>query len=274
MKNTKEYLRIFEADIKLHNVMKWNNFNQPLGQCDLSGGYAPAKKRIWPAIIMAAAAIGSAVYSGEKSAAANREAQRKLDSEKALTEAEKRRKLNEDYIDTAAGQNLIRKAKTEADKIYKKEAGNAAMTGATERTAMAKEYGNNMVGEAIADIAANDTARKDKIDERYTGYERNLRQQQIALDQQKALNEAQVGSQIISGLGSAASAYAGTYMGNGSPGGAGVTPTKNALNAMGGDNATWMKNNQDKILNYNTNFDYLKTQIPRYTPESWGNYYG
>lgn len=197
--------------------------NQPLDQCDLSGGYAPAKKRIWPAIIMAAAAIGSAVYSGSKSSAANKKAQDKLDQEKYLTEAQKRRKLNEDYIDTAAGQNLIRHARQEADKIWKRESGVAAVTGATERKAMAKEYGNNLVGEAIADIAANDTERKDKIDERYTGYERTLRQQQIALDQQQALDEAQAGAQLISGLGSAASAYAGTYMGNGSPGGGGVT---------------------------------------------------
>lgn len=212
--------------------MNWRILEKPLGQCDLSGGYAPEKKRIWPAIIMAAAAVGSAVYSGVKSSQANKKAQRQLDAEKAMTEAERRRKMNEDYIDTAAGQNLIRVARTEADKVYKREAGTAAMTGATERTAMAKEYGNNMVGEAIADIAANDTARKDNIDRDYRNYERQLTQQQIALDQQKALSQAQVGSQLISGLGSAFGAYMGSSMGTGSPGGQGVTaPSK--LQQMG-----------------------------------------
>ena len=212
--------------------MNWNIINMPLGQCDLSGGYAPLKKRIWPAIIAAAAAIGSTIYSGAKSAAANRKAQAQLNAEKAQTEAERRRKMNEDYIDTAAGQRLISVANSEADKIYKREAGAAAMTGATERTAMAKEYGNNLVGNAIADIAASDTARKDRIDADYRSQERALAQQQIALDQQKALDQAQAGSQLISGLGSAAAAYAGTYMGQGSPGGSGVT-APNRLQNMG-----------------------------------------
>lgn len=250
--------------------MRLHIINQPLGQGDLSGGFAPAKKSIWPAIILAAAAIGSAVYSGTKSSQANKKAQAKLDAEKALTDNEKRRKLNEDYLDTAAGQNLIRQARTEADKIYQREAGTAAMTGATERTAMAKQYGNNQVGEAIAEIASNDTARKDKIDENYTTYERSLRQQQIALDQQKAINEAQVGAQLISGLGSAAASYAGTYMGQGSPGGGGVVSTKEALKSMGGDNATWVKNNQDKILNMNTNYrENVAPQVKQYLPSTW-----
>ena len=213
--------------------MKWRLINQPLGQGDLSGGYAPAEKRIWPAIIMAAAAIGSSIYSGAKSASANKKAQAQLDAEKAETEAEKRRRLNENYIDTAAGQNLIRVARNEADKIYKRESGAAAMTGATERAAMAKEYGNNMVGNAIADIAAQDTARKDRIEDTYSAREHQLKQQQIALDQQKANDQAAAGAQLISGLGSAAASYVGTYMG--SPGGAGVTaPAYNRLQKMGG----------------------------------------
>lgn len=252
--------------------MNWRVLNQPLGQCDLSGGYAPAKKRIWPAIIMAAAAVGSAVYSGIKSSQANKKAQSQLDAEKAMTQAERTRLKNEDYIDTAAGQNLIRVANKEADKIWKREQGTAAMTGATERAAMAKEYGNNMVGEAIAKIAANDTARKDNIDREFRGYERQLNQQQINLDRQKALDQAAVGSQLISGLGSAAASYMGTYAG--SPGGGGVTSTKDALKSMGGDNGTWLKNNQANIVDYNTNFNnYVAPQVSRYVPESWGGAY-
>ena len=74
MKNTTIIHRIFEAEYSNYVIMNWNIINQPLGQCDLSGGYAPAKKRIWPAIIMAAAAVGSAVYSGIKSSQANKKA--------------------------------------------------------------------------------------------------------------------------------------------------------------------------------------------------------
>ena len=167
-----------------------------------------------------------------------------------MTQAERTRLKNEDYIDTAAGQNLIREANTQADKIWKREQGTAAMTGATERAAMSKEYGNNMVGEAIAKIAANDTARKDNIDREFRGYERQLNQQQINLDRQKALDQA------------------------GSPGGGGVTSTKDALKSMGGDNGTWLKNNQANIVDYNTNFNnYVAPQVSRYVPESWGGAY-
>ena len=246
--------------------MNLNIINQPLGQCDVSAGYAPRKKPWIPAVIMAATAIGSAVYSGIKSSQANKKAQKQLDEEKALTAAEKTRKKNENYLDTAAGQNLIRQARTEADKIWKREQGTAAMTGATERAAMAKEYGNNMVGEAVAEIAANDTARKDRVDENYTNYERSLRQQQIALDQKAANDRAQAGAQLISSLGQAAASYAGTY--TGSPGGAGVTASKatSQLDSMGGGSSTTVNPYQYALQDptfarqYGMN-NYLKSNI-------------
>ena len=223
-------------NIQNNVIMNWNIVNYPLGACNPSGGYAPDRKPFWPLVAMAAASIGSAVYGGIKSSQANKEAQRKLAAERAETEAEHRRRINEDYLDTSAGQNLVRVANNAADKIYKREAGAAAVTGATERTAMAKQYGNNLVGEAIADISANDAARKDNIDARYEAREHQLNQQQIALDQQRGQNTAAVAGQISSTLGSLASAYAGTYMGAGSPGGGGVTagqPTSQ-LAGMGG----------------------------------------
>ena len=246
-------------------------FNQPLGQCDLSGGYAPAKKRIWPAVIMAAAAIGSAIYSGAKSSAANKRAQSQLDAEKGLTANERRRKMNENPLDRADAQNLIRLANDEANKIYKKEAGNAAMTGATERTAMAKQYGNNLVGEAIANIAANDAQRKDRIDERYSEREHSLRQQQIALDQQKAIDQANTGAQLISGLGSAAASYMGTYMGQGSPGGAGVTADgkpSGTLAGMGKSNS-YFENYAENFVKNNmySNGSIFSKQSPLFTTD-------
>lgn len=252
--------------------MNWKFINQPLGDCGLSGGYAPAKKRIIPLVIMAAAAAGSAIYSGAKSASANREAQQQLNAERALTEAQRRRKMNEDYLDTQAGQNLIRLANEQADKIWKRERGAAAVTGATERNAMAKQYGNDIVGNAIANIAANDTARKDNIDQRYEEREHQLRQQQMALDQQKAIDQANAGAQLISSIGNLAGAYAATKMGVGSPGGSGVTSTNDTLKQMGGDGETWMKNNALNLRDYNTNYrNYIAPQVKQYLPNMWYN---
>lgn len=204
--------------------MNWKFLNQPLGRCDLSGGYAPEKKPIWPAIIMAAVSAGSAIYGAAKSNSANRKAQAQLDAEKAITQAERRRKMYENPLDRADVQNLIRVAQQQADKIYKKAEGEAAVMGSTDASKqMAKDAGNQMVGETVANISANDAARKDVVDAQYRAEERGLTQQQIALEQQRGQNTAAAASQVASALGQAALSYAGTYFGGGSPGGAGVT---------------------------------------------------
>lgn len=233
--------------------MNWKILNQPLGMSNLSGGYAPAKKGIpWvvPAI-MGAVSIGSTIFGGAQSAAANSKARAQLDRERAANDAERRRTKYEDYIDTAAGQNLIRVARDEANKIWKREQGAAAVSGATESAKqMAKDSGNQMMGNAIANIAANDTARKDNLDASYRATDRQLAQQQIALDQQKGQNIANAASQIGSTLMGAAA----SYMGLGSPGGGGVTASTGKLENMG---STF--NNNTQILNQHI-ANALKTQ--------------
>lgn len=212
--------------------MNWKFLNQPLGMCNLSGGFAPAKKGFFiiPAIL-AATAIGSTVYGAAKSASANRKAQAQVDAERAQNAAERRRKMNENYLDTAAGQNLIRVARDEANKVYKQAEGAAAVAGATDSSKqMAKDAGNKMMGDAIANIAANDTARKDNLDASYRATDRQLAQQQISLEQQRGQNIANAASQIGSSLMGAATSYIGTSFGAGSPGGSGVVDTGKLAN--------------------------------------------
>lgn len=201
---------------------------------NLSGGFASKEKHFWviPAI-MAATSIASAVYGGVQSSKANKKAQQQVDAERAANQAERRRRMNEDYIDTAAGQNLIRMARDEANKIWKREQGAAAVNGSTESAKqMAKDAGNQMMGNAIANIAANDTTRKDSIDASYRAQDRALAQQQIGLQQQAAAIKAQAASQISSSLMNAAGQYLGASMGAGSPGGGGVTATGNTGSAL------------------------------------------
>ena len=239
---------------------------------NLSGGFAPKEKHFFviPAI-MAAASIASAVYGGVQSSKANKKAQQQVDAERAANQAERRRRMNEDYIDTAAGQNLIRMARDEANKIWKREQGAAAVNGSTESAKqMAKDAGNQMMGNAIANIAANDTTRKDSIDASYRAQDRALAQQQIGLQQQAAAIKAQAASQISSSLMNAAGQYLGASMGAGSPGGGGVTATEKAINDMGGNNQTWMNNNYGKI---HDNFEVVKRQLPQYIPSYWDGLY-
>ena len=250
--------------------MNWKFLNQPLGKSDLSGGYAPEKKRIWPAIAMAAVAAGSAIYGGIKSSQKNREAQRELEAEQAKTDAERRRRMYENPLGRADVQNLIRYANSEADKIYKKEAGNAAMTGATERAAMAKEYGNNMKANVIADIAANDAARKDAVDASYRAKSDQLKQQQIALQQQQGQNIANVAGQVSSAFGQAAMSMAGT----GSPGGGGVsTGQPSGLLAGMGNSKSFFENYANNYIKgmYGGNTGFSLTNL-RNSPLFTTNY--
>ena len=248
--------------------MNWKFINQPLGMSDMSGGYAPTKKRIaWviPAI-MAATSIGSTVFGAAKSASANSKAQAQLDRERAINAAERRRKANENYLDTAAGQNLIRVAREQANKIYKQSEGAAAVAGSTESAKqMAKDAGNQLVGDAIANIAANDTARKDNIDASYRATDRQLAQQQIGLEQQRGQNIANAASQIGSSLMSAATSYLGTNFGAGSPGGGGVTAGNRQVNVTAGNRLSNMGGG-----NYTNFSDYANNYVKNmYLPETY-----
>lgn len=243
MKNTSPFGIIFVPNIQNNVIMNWKFLNQPLGKCDLSGGYAPEKKHIFPAIIMAAAAAGSAIYGAAKSASANREAEARLAAEKAITQAERRRNKYEDPLSRADVQNVIRVAQQQADKIYKRAEGEAAVAGSTDASKqMAKDAGNQMVGEAVANIAANDAARKDNLDAQYRAEERDITMRQIANQQQRG----QIIAQAASGVGSALMQAAGATFGAGSPGGAGVTSPNNLQN-MGKSYLPF--NNNYKMMN-------------------------
>lgn len=165
---------------------------------------APKKEMPVPLAIplaMAGASLAGSIFGGIKSKKAADRERARLEEEKNKTEAERVRKANEDYIDTAAGQNLLRVARQERDKMWQREAGAAAVAGGTDAaTAMAKESGNRMMGETIANIAANDTARKDQIDASYRQQLSNINQQQIAADRAQAEAVAQTAGQASSAL--------------------------------------------------------------------------
>lgn len=144
------------------------------------------------AIAGLAGSLASTIFGGSASARAARRAERQLAQEKADNAAWYRRRYNEDYIDTAAGQNMMRMAREAARENWQKASGAAAVAGGTDAaTAMAKEAGNRMVGNAVANIAANDTARKDSADASYRAENARLTQQQIQNQQQKAAAIAQ-----------------------------------------------------------------------------------
>lgn len=164
------------------------DFNRPLGM-GMEG--SPLRKE-WVQVALAAAGLASSLLGGAKASKAAREAERRQRQQEARENAWYTRRYNEDYLDTAAGQNLVRRAKDYARENWKKAQGAAKVGGATEAaSAMAKEAGNKMVGDTMANIAAQDTARKARVDDQHRQAEANFAQMDMARENQRAANITQ-----------------------------------------------------------------------------------
>ena len=126
--------------------------------------FMPVKKE-WVQLIPAALSVASSLIGGAKASKAAREAKKEQELGRARNNAWYLRRYNEDFADTAAGQNLLRRAKDYANSQWKKAEGAKAVGGGTDASAaMAKEAGNKMVGDTLANIAAQDQANKARVD--------------------------------------------------------------------------------------------------------------
>jgi len=166
--------------------MKISALNQPLGT---GNAFAPSHKQWIVSAIGAAAALASSLIGGASASKASRGAERRQRQQEAKEDAWYTRRYNEDYIDTAAGQNLVRRAKDYAREQWKRAAGAQAVAGGTDAaTAMAKEAGNKMVGDTIANIAATDQARKDNVDNMHRQTQEKFAQMDMNRELQRAQN--------------------------------------------------------------------------------------
>ena len=188
--------------------------NQPLGMGigdGLSGvtlGSLPHQPKLWiGAALGLAGGIASSLIGGNEAAKAARAAERRQREQEAKEEAWYNRRYNEDYIDTAAGQNLVRRAKDYAKEQWKKAAGAQAVAGGTDAaTAMAKDAGNKMVGDTIANIAAADTQRKAQVDNMHRQSQAQFAQMDMNREMQRAqniTNAASAASNAMMSIGSA-----------------------------------------------------------------------
>lgn len=153
------------------------------------------------AIGSAALGLGSSIFGGISSAKKAREQRRLLAAQKAEEDAWYKRRYNEDYADSAAGQNLLRKAKDYAREHYKKAEGAAAVAGGTNAAvAMAKEQGNKVVADTLADMAAADVARKDNVDNMHRQAKNAFSQQEQQIKATEAANISAAASQASNAL--------------------------------------------------------------------------
>ncbi len=159
------------------------------------------------AIIGAAASLGSALYSGFKSAKAAKTAKRNIEKQKAENAAWYNRRYNEDGTQRADAQRLLRKTQDAIKNRNKQAAATQAVVGGTEESVAAtKEANANALAEAASAINAQADARKDTIEQSYRNTDTNLNNQLNNIETQRAQNIANAGAQAISAAGQVGSA--------------------------------------------------------------------
>lgn len=131
--------------------------------------------------------VGSSLFGANKAKKAARRAQAentyRTNAEKAWYD----KNYNTDYLDTKAGQNLMRRAKEVQDEYVRKADGAAAVGGGTAASvAMAKEAANKAMGDTIANVAAQDTARKQHVEDTHLQNTQQLSRERQQIEQQKA----------------------------------------------------------------------------------------
>lgn len=184
------------------------NTQKPLGMGGVMAGGFTAEPKGWVlTAIGTAASLASSLIGGAKASKAAREAEKRQRDAEAKEEAWYRRRYNEDYADTAAGQNLVRRAKDYARENWKRAAGAQAVAGGTDAaTQMAKDAGNRMVGDTIANIAASDQARKDNVDSMHRAQQQQFAQMDMQREQQRAQNITNAAGAASNAIMSAATA--------------------------------------------------------------------
>lgn len=158
-------------------------------------------------IIAAASTIGSSIYSGIKSAKANRQRKQELLREKAENNAWYNRRYNEDATQRADAQRLLRLTQEAIRNRNKQVAGTQAVVGGTEESVAAEKEANaKAMSDTASAIAAQGEARKDNIEESYRNQNRMLNNELGNMEAQRAENIANAGAQAIQAMGSIANA--------------------------------------------------------------------
>lgn len=135
----------------------------------------------------AAASVASSIFGGVGAAKQRKKAKRAQERRERQEQAWYDRRYNQDYLDTAAGQNLMRQANEYADNQWRKAEGAKAVGGGTDAAvAQAKESANRMVGNTVANIAANDEQKKSSVDSMHQQSQQNFANMEAQRHEQQA----------------------------------------------------------------------------------------
>ena len=147
----------------------------------------PKEFDLFPSAASLALGIGSSLFGANKAKKAARRAQAENQYRTNAEKAWYDKNYNTDYLDTKAGQNLMRRAQEVQDEYIRKADGAAAVGGGTAASvAQAKESANKAMGDTIANIAAQDTSRKQHVEDAHLANTQQLSRERQQIEQQKA----------------------------------------------------------------------------------------
>lgn len=209
---------------------------------NLTASPVMADKKEWIATAaMLAGSVASSLFGANKAKKAARRAQAentyRTNAEKAWYDKE----YNTDYLDTKAGQNLMRRAQEVQDNYVRKADGAAAVGGGTAASvAMAKEQANRAMGDTIANVAAQDTARKQQVSDAHQQNVMQLSRERQQIETDKANATSQAAQNMSNSLMQAGVNHLGSQLESGKAvktSGLATDPTKvDTINVTGNDN--------------------------------------
>lgn len=148
--------------------------------------------------------LASGIMGGIKARKAAKAQNALLDKEEKDNQNWFDRRYNEDYTQSAEAQASLQRAKEMTDELYKKQAGASAVSGATdESVAQQKAVNNQTIADTTSNIAANATAQKNNIENRYLDTKNSINNQRLSLltqQQQAATQQANQGMQAGMGM--------------------------------------------------------------------------
>lgn len=155
-------------------------------------------------ILGAAAQVGSAIYGAIKSSQANKRAEAMIQNQRDENKRWYDQKMAEDYMQRSDVQNILRKQRELLNEQYQRaRATNIVAGGTDESLALQQQAANEVMGDTMANIAANAANYKDSVENQYRAQDAALNQQQVAAEQAKAQAIAQAAGQVgsaVSGL--------------------------------------------------------------------------
>lgn len=156
------------------------------------------------AAIGTAAQVGASIYGAIKSSQANKKAMDILKAQKDENKKWYEERMNEDYLQRADVQNVLRKQRELLGEQYKRaRATNVVAGGTDESLAMQQQAANEVLGDTMGNIAAQAESYKEGVENQYRSTDAALAQQEMGIHQTRAQNIATAAGQVgkaVSGL--------------------------------------------------------------------------